>query len=211
MKKYELYLFDFDGTIVDSFASLDVIFKKSYAAVGISIDHEEVVRLSREPLDVGFWRLGGKKEDIALFAKTLEETLDSYDALILTKKYPETDALIKTIKEKHLLCGVVTSNKVKHVYEVLDFFNDPLSIFDYYVGNEHFKHYKPDPEPILIALKKAGYLNKKDRVVYVGDSINDVKSGISAGIDAVLVDREGNHKKINDQYLVIQNLLELFE
>jgi HAD superfamily hydrolase (TIGR01549 family) len=207
MKKYKLYLFDFDGTLVDSFPSLYVVFKDAYDAVGITITNDDIPQLSREPLAYGYFRLGGKPEDGKKFGQVLEEALDSVEALELTKIFPETLSMIEALKKEGVSIGVVTSNKVKHVHEVLNFFNIPLDTFDVYVGNEKVKNSKPHPEPILKALELYGEIDNKD-VVYVGDAINDTISANEAGIDAVLIDRINAFNE-SEKYIKIENLLEL--
>ena len=37
MERYKLYLFDFDGTLADSFEALAMVFRRSFEAVGIKI------------------------------------------------------------------------------------------------------------------------------------------------------------------------------
>ena len=43
MKKYDLYLFDFDGTLIDSMAALEYVFSYSYNQVGIKFDKDDTL------------------------------------------------------------------------------------------------------------------------------------------------------------------------
>ena len=72
------------------------------------------------------------------------------------------------------------------------------------VGNDTYHRPKPDPEPILIALEQTGFLEKKDEVVFVGDSDQDIKCAKAAGVDPIIVKRSNNKK--HD----IDSLLDLF-
>ena len=198
MKKYDLYLFDFDGTLVDSFDSLAEVFVRSFEAVGISIDRNNIPRYCRIPLSESYKEVGGKQEDFARFVDLIEELVDDIELTKLVKIYEDTKEFIKLSKEMNFKLGIVTSNTSKHVKEVLDIHGINHNDFFVIVGNKEAHGIKPNPGPVLKALELAGYLNDKDRVCYVGDSFNDVKAGLNAGIDGILIDRHREFNCINE-------------
>lgn len=209
MKKYKLYLFDFDGTVVDSFPSLYHVFDKAYKAVGITIQESDIPQLAREPLVVGYERFGGKEEDIPLFAKVIEEAVDSHDATIETITFPDSEKFFCYVTEHQIPCGIVTSNKIPHVKDVLEYLNLPYDSFVVFVGNQEIENFKPHPEPILRALEFLNYQGSLKDVVYVGDGLNDMLAAKRAGVDAVLVDRS-NEFPDSDDYVRIKGLMDLF-
>lgn len=209
MKKYKLYLFDFDGTLLDTMSALEHVFKTSYGAIGIDFKHEETYEYSVIPLSVGFAKKGAKQEDWPLFCKKIEESLDSHKALISNRPYPESYEFLDYLKKNHVHCGIVTSNKVSHVLEVLDAMNIPDDIFTIYIGNRECEFFKPHPDPIYKALALVPDINKED-VVYIGDGLNDTISANAAGVDAILIDRS-NAFPDSDKYIRITNLKQLFE
>jgi putative hydrolase of the HAD superfamily len=65
--------------------------------------------------------------------------------------------------------------------------------FDGIVASAKVGSEKPERAIFEGALRLAGLAERRDRVVHVGnDPVSDVEGAISAGIDAVLIDREGD-------------------
>ena len=91
------------------------------------------------------------------------------------------------------MLGIVTSNNVKHVKEVLQILNINQEDFKVIIGNQEVKRHKPHPDPILKALE---ILNcDKSDVVYIGDAIDDMMCSKNAGVDSILLDRYGEYKE----------------
>ena len=210
MKKYDLYLFDFDGTLLNTMPALEYVFSVSYEHIGVHFNKEDTVEFSRIPLDEGFNKLGAKKEKWDDFCKSIEASLDFPTSLERNYPYEESMAFFKYLKDHHIKAGIVTSNKEKHVKEVLHTMNIPLDTFVIYMGSKQYNNFKPHPEPILKTLEVLGYQGSLDKVVYVGDGINDTLCANNAGVDAVLIDRIDAFKD-SDKYIRIKNLLELFK
>ena len=59
------------------------------------------------------------------------------------------------------------------------------------VGAEDTERHKPDPEPVLEALRRLGA--SPDEAVYVGDSPFDIRAGKAAGAFAIAVGWGGIH------------------
>lgn len=208
MKKYKYYLFDFDGTLLNTMPALEYVFTVSYEHVGVKFNPQETVEFSRIPLDEGYARAGGNPAKWHDFCVFIEKSLDFPQALKANHLYPETLEFIEHLKQNKIVAGIVTSNKISHVKDVLDAMNLPKEIFSVYVGNKEYKRFKPYPDPVLVALEKLGNPDKKD-VVYVGDGLNDMLSANRAGVDGILIDRE-NEFPDSDKYIKIKNLKELF-
>ena len=47
MQKFQLYLFDFDGTLFDTLPSSKYVFKVAYANLGYELNEEEVLGFTR--------------------------------------------------------------------------------------------------------------------------------------------------------------------
>ena len=210
MKKYKVYLFDFDGTLLNTLPSLDYVFRYSYEKIGIPYDSKNTLEFSRVPLTVGYERFKAPQERWEEFISYIDESLDHEEALKSNELYPETREFIDYINKEKIFAGIVTSNNKKHVKEVLREFNIPVDTFSLYIGNKECHYFKPHPDPIFKAIEAMKYQGDYKDIVYVGDGLNDTISANEAGVTAVLIDRIGAFPE-SDKYIKIKSLMELFK
>ena len=210
MKKYDLYLFDFDGTLINSMPALEYVFAYSYAKIGVKFDKKDTVEFSRIPLIDGFEKLRCPPDKWAGFVDIIEDALDHKEALEANSVYPETYKCIARIRDHHLRAGIVTSNVDTHVEDVLKIMNIPINTFEIYLGSTQCRLVKPNPRPILMALELLNYKGDLKNVAYIGDGINDTLAANNAGVDAILIDRVDAFPD-SDKYQRIHSLIELFE
>ena len=210
VKTYDFYLFDFDGTLVDSLNSLMHVFANSFQDIGISITREECLTFSRQPIDVSYYGKGGTEDKFFYFIDRINYYLNSHKAVELTELFEDTIPLIRFLQDNRISCGIVTSNNIPHVKEVLDFFHLPHELFMVYTGNQETDEFKPSPKPILKALKIANYKGKKSNVAYIGDGLNDMLSAKNAGVEGILIDRVNAFEDSAD-YIRISSLMDLFK
>ena len=208
MTNFKVYFFDFDGTLVDSHDSLVEVFKGAYSSVGVSVPEGYVLRLMRIPLYQGYEELNGPKDETSkkVFGDHINRLLDDEKVLKLTKCYSDTLPSLRRLKNEGAILGIVTSNNVKHVKDVLRFLNIEEDLFSVFVGNEATTKHKPYPDPIYKAMELLN-LTSKNEICYVGDALGDKLSAINAGVAPVLLDR--NHEFGEEDGLVINTLSEL--
>ena len=209
MKRYKLYLFDFDGTLFDTFPALEYTFERSYEEIGIQINKEDCKQYSREPLPDSYQRLGADMDHFWDFVAIINRYLNSKESVELTRLYDDTLEFHKYVKDNNIAIGIVTSNNIPHIKEIYENKGIDYSHFVVFVGNQEAQTPKPDPLPILTALQLVKYDGDLKDVVYVGDSPNDSLAAERAGIDNYLLDRY--HEFSDQPYKIIYSLMDLFK
>ena len=209
MDKYLLYLFDFDGTLFDTLPSSKYVFRKAYENIGMRLNEEEVLSFTREPIPNSYQRLGAPKEKFKAFMEDVEKYVSSEESVRLTDIFEDTYDTVIDLRMAEADLGIVTSNNVPHVRDVLRKFDMQKDFFTVLVGNREAPNPKPSPEPILKALEMINYRGDKKDVCYVGDSLNDCLSAVNAGIVPILLDRDDEYQ--NAPYKRIKSLRELLD
>jgi phosphoglycolate phosphatase len=98
------------------------------------------------------------------------------EMLKTTRLYPQVAETLESFGTK--LKAVVTSKEVRFTKIILDHF-DIARYFDVIVGGDTTPARKPDPRPVLEAIRLLG-VTAADAVM-VGDSENDINAGRRAG------------------------------
>lgn len=208
MQKFQLYLFDFDGTLFDTLETSKYVFRKAYEYLGIPLNEDEVLQFTREPIPVSYKRMGAPIEKYDAFMAQIEKYLNTTkESIDLTDIYDDTYDTIIDLRMDEADLGIVTSNNVPHVRDILRKFDMQKDFFTVLVGNREAPNPKPSPEPILKALEMINFKGDKKDVCYVGDSLNDCLSAVNAGVVPILLDRNDEYK--DAPYLRIHSLNEL--
>ena len=209
MQKFQLYLFDFDGTLFDTLPSSKYVFLMSYKNIGIDINTNDVIGWTREPIPNSYARMGAPQELFDSFMKDIDKYVNSQKSVDLIEIYDDTYDPIIDLRMDEADLGIVTSNNVLHVRDVLRKFDMQKDFFTVLVGNREAPTPKPSPEPILKALEMINYKGDKKDVCYVGDSLNDCLAAINAGITPILLDRDDEY--LSSPYIRIKSLKELLD
>ncbi len=209
MQKFQLYLFDFDGTLFDTLPSSKYVFLMAYKNIGISINEDDILSWTREPIPNSYARMGAPQELFDSFMKDIDKYVNSQKSVDLIEIYDDTYDTIIDLRMDEADLGIVTSNNVPHVRDVLRKFDMQKDFFTVLVGNQEAPTPKPSPEPILKALEMINYKGDKKDVCYVGDSINDCLAAINAGITPILLDRDDEYS--SSPYIRIKSLKELLD
>lgn len=177
-------LFDFDGTLMNT---PPVIIKSwQYAAkklLGYELPLQDVINSFGEPILTTIDRhFKGVDPDLAL--RTYLEYSDNELKPKDIKMFPEMRELVLGVKELGYKVGMVTTRvwgRMSH--HLYDFDLEPY--FDCFVSGEDCTKFKPDPEPVNIALARLGV--KPEEAIMLGDTSFDIQCSHNAGIKAVMV------------------------
>ncbi|MBB6482542.1 HAD family hydrolase [Spirochaeta isovalerica] len=186
MKQYVTYLFDADGTLLDT---SELIFQSFYHTCrthgGFEVDRETIFKDVGIPLKVQLIKLLGEMSPEELEA--VIETHRSYQKTIYEmtlRLYGGVKEGLVKLKERGARLGIVTSRN----RESLDTYLKHTGIdrlFEVVASPEDTANHKPHPEPVLWAMKQFG--SEPDSTVFVGDAVFDILSGNAAGVDTALI------------------------
>ncbi len=215
IKNKSAYLFDMDGTLVDTEPIGPLVFETHFADYGKQLSSDE------KELFAKVWRRDGTdiKEDVYIEqlrqkyaineepATFLQLFFDKYKrAIVSANPLPGVDRFLKQAHTDGIKLAIVTSSKREQATAILDF-HGWTELFDLIVSEEDITKFKPDPEPFLIAVQKLG-LSSEDCVVF-----EDAKNGVVAAKAAniyVIGLRAGNEveQDLSSSNLIVQSFAE---
>jgi len=172
----KLFLFDFDGVIVDSLAVYEKTVKDNLQKINQPIiqNREEFLELFEDNF---YESLKNRGIDLDVFMKAAEDILAQVKIKDM-KPFPEIAKVIEELYKKHCLV-VVSSNDNSSIKEALEFFNYDI-YFKEILGSDFMFSKK---EKILYAAKK--YQVELQDIYYIGDTTGDIKEGKQAGVKTV--------------------------
>ncbi|WP_373841915.1 HAD family hydrolase [Limosilactobacillus sp.] len=181
-KKIKNFIFDIDGTLIDTLdmympAMIEVLRKHGYSVA--PEDEENVMHRLFGITGVDALRLYGvKKADIKPLAQEWFKL--AYQREDRVKILPGIPTALQKLADQGRNLAVATSklqSEYKHFQQEFTF----AKFFKTVITSDDTTKHKPDPEPILAAMKKMG-AQEPNQTVYVGDTINDLKAAQAAGV-----------------------------
>lgn len=185
MSKYDLVLYDLDGTLWDSIPLIMECFKLAYCEVLGNCDRtdEDLMSYIGKPLVDTFVM----HDDI-----TKERLLKAYSDINRAKLkeneipiFPGVYDFLSKIRSMGIKQGVVTSKRESSAMITIDLL-ELEDYFDTMVFREATERAKPHGDPLIEAAKRVG-ITDMSRVLYVGDAVPDLLSARDAGTDFALV------------------------
>ncbi|HEY7699759.1 MAG TPA: HAD-IA family hydrolase [Vicinamibacteria bacterium] len=179
MPGFRTYLFDLDGTLIDS---IDLILR--------AYRHTAERHLSTSPPD-SVWRQGlGTPLRQQLSAVTEDPEL--VEAMVATyreyhfahhdssiKAYPQVVEVVRALAGRGVRLGVVTS-KLRMGAERGLVATGLMEFFHAVISADEVTRHKPHPEPVHAALVRLGAEARE--AVFIGDSPHDIAAGRDAGV-----------------------------
>ena len=179
MPGFAAYLFDLDGTLIDS---IDLIFR--------AYRHTAERHLAISPPD-SVWR-EGLGTPLPQQLSAVSEDPDLIEAMVVTyreyhfahhedsvKAYPEMVEVVAALASRGARLGVVTS-KLRMGAERGLITTGLMEFFHTIVSADEVSRPKPHPEPVFAALERLGI--DAGNAVFIGDSPHDIAAGKEAGV-----------------------------
>lgn len=207
MKKYTHIFFDVDGTIMDSEKQAVQSFVQTLNQLGIPVPEKDKltsVMGSSTKETIAKLGLDDPESAVDLWQK------NALKAFANCKPFDNIIETVTALRERGYSIGIVSSRARIELENDISF-NRFLPLFDIAVYSSDTEHIKPSPEPLLLAVKKAGI--KPNFCVYVGDSRCDAESASAAGVDFILATWGARDKNIPSDYCITspEDLLKILE
>lgn len=206
--KIDGIIFDFDGTLVDTFDTHLQSWREAFKSVGSKMDNKKFIN-----------NFGKSYKD---FTFSIDPNLSNFDAdkVIQTEKklmktrssqynlFPECREVLEILNEKNIKCMIASSNPHQVTENLLAQFKIS-HLISKVVGPDDVKNGKPAPDMLLLALDSCGIAARNS--IMVGDTPHDILAGKNASTKTALVFRrkeQEDHVSIDPDY-IITNLKEL--
>lgn len=183
-----LVVFDLDGTLIDTAPDLVASLNHTIGAHGLEpVGYDDLTHLvghgARAMIERAF-RLRGHPLDEAEIPAMLDRFIDHYLAGMPgeSRPYPGLTASLDRLREAGLVLAVCT-NKLEGLARPLI---EGLGLDGYFAaitGGDTFAVRKPDAGHLTGTVERAG--GDITRTVMVGDSLNDLKVAVNAGVPSI--------------------------
>jgi pyrophosphatase PpaX len=174
-------LFDLDGTLIDSIPLIVASMRHAFDGHPHPPSVAEWVALVGTPLDTMIRRWAVDEADVArLKERYKEHQWAHHDAMV--RAFPGVPGMLERLGGRGVRMAVVTSKLERSARRSLEFVG-LLRHFELVVGLEATLRHKPDPEPVLHAVRHLGAAAAG--AAFVGDSPHDVEAGNAAGVATV--------------------------
>lgn len=167
-----------DGTLLDSEGLSSVATDYGFREVlGRDLTPEENAQLVGRPVKkvLSQWFPDSGEKIYSIGRKYFESNLDKI------RTYAGIHELLESLGNRYTLAVVTSSHRTDA--EKLLSRAGLLRYFQFYIGQEDTDYQKPDPEPVVLALKKLG--TSPEMAIFVGDQPYDIIAAHEAGMRAI--------------------------
>lgn len=182
--RYHTYLFDLDGTLLDTIGLIHRSFREAARnLIGVDLSTNMISSVMGSTLEDAFAALLGPDAPIESLVATYRRiNLELHDDMV--RPYPGIVECIDGLKRAGAALGIVTTKLHEDAKRGLRV-TGLDSVFPVVVGRDHVTRFKPDPEPVRLALSQLGA--GPQHALFVGDSPHDLRAGRSAGVGTAAV------------------------
>lgn len=195
--QYQLFLFDFDGLLVDTEQVHFASYREICARYGYALpwDFEQFCKEAHQ-VAMGVWLGIGREFPEMFTSERTKEALYEEKKQIYVEMLQETrlelmpgaESLLSLLENQALKRAVVTNSPKEHI-DIIKQLLPVLQTIPHWVTREQYTLAKPSPEGYLKAIEMLA--SPGDKIIGFEDSFKGLKALLAAGVDAVLVCPEG--------------------
>lgn len=182
IKMIKAIIFDIDGVLSDSLDANTKFFRDIMSQAGYKHpSHKEIISIFHmtRPEAIKTLSNTNSKEEINRILQISDEIQYPIELL---KIYPDVKKVIKKLNKSYTL-AVATSRR-KKTTDVYFKFSGLKKYFQVIVTYEDTKKHKPNPDPLLFAVKKLNI--KLKEAIYIGDQKSDIKAAKGARMKIII-------------------------
>ena len=202
------FLFDLDGTLIQSMYEHFIAWKKTFIKYGVEIHENDFYPLEGSKLSEIVKIISKKnrikKPNIKEIIKTKERYYNSSSNIIF---YPGVENFIDSLIFKKIKKGIVTAGQKERVYNSLPI--NFLNKFDAVVTGNDTINGKPSPEPYLLGSRLLQL--KKENCVVIENAPLGIKSAKAAGMFCIAISSTVEKSLLKEADILINNFNDLFK
>lgn len=206
MRKYDLIVFDLDGTLFDTRRSIINSIKHMLLTENIrKLTDEEVRTFLGPPLEASMKRYYPElpEEEINRLIEVYRKHYVEVE-LLNTNLYDGMDEVLKTLKSEGYKVALGTYKNIRCVTPLFDHF-DITKYFDALKGTEDGHEYTK-VQIIQHAIEACG-IKKLNKVCMIGDTEHDFRGAIQCGIDFIGMTYGFGYMGLSEKELKYENFL----
>lgn len=200
LKKFELIIFDLDGTLVDSAKDIMIANNKTLEKFGYKpISFKNVKQIIGQGIRVNIIK-SLKMQNVKINKKKENEMYDFFFSFYKKNLYVESkiycglNSFLKNLKKQGYKLAVC-SNKLEVLTKIVLKKTKLLKYFDFVAGGDTFAHRKPHPSVLNNVIKN--FKINKNNVLFIGDSEHDYYSALNSNIKFCLKTKGFTNKPIS--------------
>lgn len=202
IQKPDAVFFDWDGTLVDSYAFLNDAHSHVLTALGF------------EPFRDGeFRQYFGKPREIlyrTIYKDKFEDAKALFEIYVMENNHriaflDEADRVLETLHGLGVTMGVVSNKKASFIRKEIENFGWGR-YFSSVVGAGEAKEDKPSAAPLLLALAQSGLAPETHHIWYVGDTENDLQCAAEAGCPSVFIKGHVESERLMQAYSPVRSV-----
>lgn len=212
MKKYDVIIFDLDGTLSDSGEGITKSVQYALGKFNIKEDLESLRHFVGPPMKAEFIKTYKFTDEQAMEAVRIYRERYTPIGIYETSLYDGIIELLDRLKESDKIAAIATSKPQSMAEEVLKYLEID-GYFDFVMGADLIGG-KQSKKEVLDALFDILPIEDRKKMLMVGDTIFDVQGAKAAGIDCIGVAYGYGDKQEmldNGAMAVVDTPLELFE